>query len=1196
MLNLLILALQTCVESSYCSPYTAIKDVPQGYIYSQTASSYLNNAQCKWYITSSDPGAIIKLSFVYFDTECGYDYVYISNDYAQNTAIAQLCGNRFSSVNLQNTFVSDGNSLAITFLSDDSGTRRGFNASFEILSSNHHCRSNAGDCGLNGLCSSNGTCSCLPNSYGKLCQYNSTGSSSYSPRERHSVAHDSLNDIVYLTFGADWNNLSPIKSDFWSYNFNTNNWTEISISNPPARVDHYTWFHNSKLYLFGGYTNYDIYHDMWVYDPTLNKWAQINTLSFPLGLQYTVESAIVFVPKQTSFDLYIYGGIDGRTYNPVLSLYRYNSISNAWVQLRDGPAGYEGAKAIYISETNSVRIISGYPVNDQYYNNQVLYTFEYSIDSDMWLVVAPRSVDQVRYQSTVTYIGNSYGAVYGGLLPASSGSCFESSLQILDLACNQWNILDSTVHRKGQAGIARNQSLYIFGGNDGLLHNDIIEIPLQLASTNQSRDICKGYCGYNLDSFPLGGLNTTSVIQPETVCLNYDKKSCQKLNLTLTGMYSSSLNYGSFQDFYYSTLNDLEADIYQIQLLDASSYANLRITVIEVLPYTPTSLSGLLFVRNPMPDQDYITIRISWANDKGAFFSPTDFNTTVYDTSKIGSSSPFTLRISKVMAASPGYHMDYFTLISLILISLFSIFILYNRIRRNRQLRNERIAMQLLHPLPKPRKFFKFEADLSLVTGDPLGIEIFDQDTVAHSYLILQPGAKQLLDSGDMLKYHIGTRCTKISPVDIAKFRNIFRRPTIAMNAPSRSSDLATRDAFLKIGEIIRNNQNDFAFLQQNTVLTFNYMSYVQPNKWLPNLEIPAKYGASPINLVTLEIFPLKPSPISFKLESKYKIEKVLPRSFFGILYQLKVGHTFVFNLANPDVPNSFIQELTGMRQSTYVKIVETNTSDDWELHLKPSKGVIFGYLCKPADIRKVIEEQSETFLRTRKLPLVLDLDDTLVRVVGNAPGRYVPEQDIEHVMHRVRELKDGRKVVLADRVHEFLNWASNLYEISLCSLGDQPYVDMVAQILNQESQIIRGGVAYSARGEYLYLTQNGSSPNARRPPKDLNSLFAFYTSKSEDVPFVEPLILDDNATMWPMDQQDNIIVIREMVDSKVWNVALFPVVQQVLAFIHENYFKQLDIWNASDPAVRGPPPTSLTFYKEYMRKELSSKIAEISR
>lgn len=54
---------------------------------------------------------------------------------------------------------------------------------------------------------------------------------------------------------------------------------------------------------------------------------------------------------------------------------------------------------------------------------------------------------------------------------------------------------------------------------------------------------------------------------------------------------------------------------------------------------------------------------------------------------------------------------------------------------------------------------------------------------------------------------------------------------------------------------------------------------------------------------------------------------------------------------------------------------------------------LIFGYLCKPADIHKVIQDQMESLLRSRKLPLVLDLDDTLVRVVGDSnPDRYVPE------------------------------------------------------------------------------------------------------------------------------------------------------------------------------------------------------------
>jgi len=39
-------------------------------------------------------------------------------------------------------------------------------------------------------------------------------------------------------------------------------------------------------------------------------------------------------------------------------------------------------------------------------------------------------------------------------------------------------------------------------------------------------------------------------------------------------------------------------------------------------------------------------------------------------------------------------------------------------------------------------------------------------------------------------------------------------------------------------------------------------------------------------------------------------------------------------------------------------------------------------------------------------------------------------------VPNRVRRLKDGRQVVLTEHVEEFLEWASKLYEISVCSLG----------------------------------------------------------------------------------------------------------------------------------------------------------------
>lgn len=96
----------------------------------------------------------------------------------------------------------------------------------------------------------------------------------------------------------------------------------------------------------------------------------------------------------------------------------------------------------------------------------------------------------------------------------------------------------------------------------------------------------------------------------------------------------------------------------------------------------------------------------------------------------------------------------------------------------------------------------------------------------------------------------------------------------------------------------------------------------------------------------------------------------------------------------------------------------------------------IFGYLVKVDEIQRIIQEKVNILLHSRKLPLVLDLDDTLVRAVGDTPGRYVTQVDSTKVSNRVRNLKDGRKVVLTERVHEFLEWAEKLFEISICSLG----------------------------------------------------------------------------------------------------------------------------------------------------------------
>ncbi|KAJ3403384.1 hypothetical protein HDU80_004237 [Chytriomyces hyalinus] len=373
--------------------------------------------------------------------------------------------------------------------------------------------------------------------------------------------------------------------------------------------------------------------------------------------------------------------------------------------------------------------------------------------------------------------------------------------------------------------------------------------------------------------------------------------------------------------------------------------------------------------------------------------------------------------------------------------------------------------------------------------------------------------------------------------------------------------------------------------------------SAAQPEQWKFKMTMPTGSGipfekSDPpfVTLTTCSITRARPpgNP-TFLLEGEYTMKELLPRSFYNLLSFNGIPHTFVFNFTNPE--HAAFKEMAGLRKTGYIIVKEASSNEIWELHLKVSRERtnIFGYLIRASEVRRFVQINASTILAGRRLPLVLDLDDTLVRMIGTEEGRYVPPAQAMLVPDRVRPLADGRKVVLTERVEEFLQWASKYYDISVCSVGDQAYVDQVIAVLDPSRSIIRG-VGYSARAEYMHI-QGTSMP--KRPPKDLESLFV-YPTRARDVMFtgalVEAMIVDDNVHMWPLEQQDSIIVVREQRNAKVWNVQLFPHVQSVLNIIHGEFFKQLDQWDMRSGALG---PSTCQLYKEYLRNELARRIAD---
>ncbi|KAI9321258.1 hypothetical protein BX666DRAFT_1850875 [Dichotomocladium elegans] len=329
-------------------------------------------------------------------------------------------------------------------------------------------------------------------------------------------------------------------------------------------------------------------------------------------------------------------------------------------------------------------------------------------------------------------------------------------------------------------------------------------------------------------------------------------------------------------------------------------------------------------------------------------------------------------------------------------------------------------------------------------------------------------------------------------------------------------------------------------------------------------------------------------------LEDRYDIEGVEARSVFGFAIHQQTRFTFVFRI--PDHP--WFEDLIGLRRTAYFTM-KTQSGETRELHLKGSKDstYLLGYLCKREDIIQAATNAVGATVNNRKLPLVLDLDDTLVRLVGDGNDRHVPEADAYKYADRLATLNDGKQVVLAENVHEFLDWAHNLFDISVCSLGDQQYMESVINVLDPNHTKICG-IKYSARSEHDYIQR---SHNTRRAAKDLKALYPFSILPDDTLGAGHrlPLIVDDETRMWPADQHDNIIVVKNQSNNPLWNVRLNTVVKDTLSFIHQEYFRQLDQWRLrkleaeqANAVYSRPQPSAVGIYKAMLRSMLRDKIA----
>jgi N-acetylneuraminic acid mutarotase len=197
-------------------------------------------------------------------------------------------------------------------------------------------------------------------------------------------AYDSAQQemILFPVFNLS-NIASPVFNETWSYDSSANNWSNLEASNAPeigiggsAAYDS----QSDKLVLFGGvnFASGANSNETWSYDFTTNNWTNLTTVQSPPALLYTTMAY-----DSESDRVIMFGGIyqDSMGNNiPLNDTWSYDFDSNTWTNMSPASSPHErlGAASVYDPVSDQVIIFGGANETGAYDD---LWAYDYNSNS-----------------------------------------------------------------------------------------------------------------------------------------------------------------------------------------------------------------------------------------------------------------------------------------------------------------------------------------------------------------------------------------------------------------------------------------------------------------------------------------------------------------------------------------------------------------------------------------------------------------------------------------------------------------------------------------------------------------------------------------------------------------------------------------------------------------------------------------------
>ncbi|ERL89257.1 hypothetical protein D910_06630, partial [Dendroctonus ponderosae] len=486
--------------------------------------NYSLSSKCSWLIDA--PYKTITLHFEEFATECGWDHLYIfDGDSVNSPLLAVFSGLMYNDdykVRKIPEVTATSGSALVHFFSDDAYNMSGFNITYRL----NACPSviSTVNCSGNGACI-DGICTCDGGWDGAACHlrkcpddcgvhenrgacepergrgyWETVSIPSFLPPGSASHSAVVWKDSMYVIAGERYNGYYRHRNIplMFIYDFNGKVWETPHINEGPVmRYGHSTVLYGDKIFLYGGVLgNRGTTSELWAFDISAKIWENITVKADSCNVSFLMcgplksagHTATIVnnnTNKKADKMVIIFGHSPHLGYLNTVQEYYFGTREWHIVNTDGYPVkGGYGHSAAWDPLTAKIYVFGGVVSESESAQHLNKNLYSYDPNDRIWTLLADSP--SARFLHSATFLSGGLMLVFGGnthndTSHSFGAKCYSSEVITYDVLCDCWNTmavsqdLNADLARFGHSAVEFEHSLYIYGGFDGQMLNDMLK-------------------------------------------------------------------------------------------------------------------------------------------------------------------------------------------------------------------------------------------------------------------------------------------------------------------------------------------------------------------------------------------------------------------------------------------------------------------------------------------------------------------------------------------------------------------------------------------------------------------------------------------------------------------------------------------------------------------------------------------------